>query len=622
MHLVNPSDIAREALKRLATERLPPTPDNFSRFYAEYSGQEGIVVETRPDPAKEVSQALPILASDFPGAEVSLDRIQQALAAADWPRMLNLVQEHVRVATLHEHVGVHWDQLVKHLLQQWEGHQPGLTITKKRQALERVLANHGRDPAVLYRKLNKLIDSWGQPLQHSNSSLSELGSLVEDLGGDLEEALSPHAQQNAPAKKTIAELFDPALWSSWRDLLFRAISHGVIPRLAGFPELAEELEQLAHTLNSVDDGEDLEMFSRRLKKLWIKIELHLQHEERIVGGLTNLLNLLLENLDELAGSDRHISGQITVVREVLSHEPVTMRAIYQLEAGLKEVIYKQGLLKHSLDQATDSLRGMLNTFTSRLSMMVEHTDDYQAKIHDYSEQLASTHDLIALGDIVNNLVTDTRSIQFDLVSTRDELMATRSQVESAESRIQELEAALDSASAKIKEDQLTGVYNRRGLDEIFSRELARSAQTGRPLSLALIDIDNFKKLNDTFGHLTGDDALRHLVDVMVSKLKPTDIVARFGGEEFVILLPETPLDEAVEVIRRLQRELTKAYFMANKERMVLTFSAGVTSCLPGEEEVDIIDRADRAMYHAKINGKNRAVSAEELEHDNPEDLSF
>ena len=88
------------------------------------------------------------------------------------------------------------------------------------------------------------------------------------------------------------------------------------------------------------------------------------------------------------------------------------------------------------------------------------------------------------------------------------------------------------------------------------------------------------------------------------------------------LVGETPLAEAIEVIRRLQRELTKAYFMANKERMVLTFSAGVTSCLAGEEEVDIIDRADRAMYHAKINGKNRAVSAEELENDPSEDLSF
>jgi len=114
-------------------------------------------------------------------------------------------------------------------------------------------------------------------------------------------------------------------------------------------------------LDGVSNLDEQELLARNLKKLWIKTAIHQQHEERIVNGLVNLLDLLLENLDELAGSDRHLGGQIEAVRTLLTCEVMTMRAIYQLEASLKEVIYKQGLLKHSLDQATDSLRDMLNT---------------------------------------------------------------------------------------------------------------------------------------------------------------------------------------------------------------------------------------------------------------------
>lgn len=162
---------------------------------------------------------------------------------------------------------------------------------------------------------------------------------------------------------------------------------------------------------------------------------------------------------------------------------------------------------------------------------------------------------------------------------------------------------------KIREDQLTGAFNRLGLEEIFEREYARSIATNRPLSISLIDIDNFKKLNDCYGHLVGDDALKHLVKTAVDKLRPTDYVARFGGEEFVVLLPETDEAMALDLITRLQRELTRSYFMADNSKLVLTFSAGVTECLPNERLDDIIDRADQAMYAAKLAGKNRTILA-------------
>jgi diguanylate cyclase len=130
------------------------------------------------------------------------------------------------------------------------------------------------------------------------------------------------------------------------------------------------------------------------------------------------------------------------------------------------------------------------------------------------------------------------------------------------------------------------------------------------MSIALLDIDNFKSLNDTHGHQAGDGALVHLARVIKASIRPTDIVCRYGGEEFVILLPGTGLQDSVMVISRLQRELTKRFFLHDNQRLLITFSAGVAERRTGESRDDAIGRADSAMYVAKRSGKNRVVVAD------------
>ena len=158
-------------------------------------------------------------------------------------------------------------------------------------------------------------------------------------------------------------------------------------------------------------------------------------------------------------------------------------------------------------------------------------------------------------------------------------------------------------------DQLTGILNRRGMDEAFDRELSSADRSQAPLCVALLDIDNFKKLNDTLGHQAGDQALIHLAQVIKESLRPSDNVARYGGEEFVILLPDTPLHEGVEAVERLQREMTKKFFLNNNDRILVTFSAGVALRKSDEDQEDVVGRADKAMYIAKTTGKNRVVAA-------------
>jgi diguanylate cyclase len=144
---------------------------------------------------------------------------------------------------------------------------------------------------------------------------------------------------------------------------------------------------------------------------------------------------------------------------------------------------------------------------------------------------------------------------------------------------------------------------------VLEKEYKRIQRTKSPLSVALLDIDNFKQVNDTLGHQGGDEALIHLTKVIKEALRPSDSVARYGGEEFLIIFPDTDMATAMEVVERLQRELTKKFFLHNNERKLITFSAGVALRADEEDQENLIGRADKAMYHAKQTGKNRVVSA-------------
>ena len=208
---------------------------------------------------------------------------------------------------------------------------------------------------------------------------------------------------------------------------------------------------------------------------------------------------------------------------------------------------------------------------------------------------------------------DTHTMQTDIVRSRDSMMQQSAEVEVAQQKILQLQAELSQLSEKVSIDQLTGVLNRRGLDEAMLREISRAQRGASSLCVALLDIDNFKSFNDNYGHHVGDTALQHLAKVIQETLRPTDIAARFGGEEFVILLPDTSIDAAVETISRLQRALTKQFFLGNNERLLITFSAGVALYRETEEQATVLNRADQAMYLAKKSGKNRVMTEVDLE---------
>lgn len=163
-------------------------------------------------------------------------------------------------------------------------------------------------------------------------------------------------------------------------------------------------------------------------------------------------------------------------------------------------------------------------------------------------------------------------------------------------------------------DALTGLHNRGWLDDSFDREIKRSERDELPLSLIMIDVDDFKKYNDDYGHLAGDRVLITVAEAIRAPLRPNDLVARFGGEEFAVLLPETTLDNAKIIAERLRENVNKSDpgMLDDIQLPKITISLGIAARQPKYTLDMMIAAADVAMYHAKRNGKNRFEVAVEI----------
>jgi diguanylate cyclase len=508
--------IARETIRELAARRLPPTPDNYARLYAELSG---------PEPAH----------GEAPG----------------------------------------WGELLVELIHQWEIRHPGWTRARKRESLEFVARSFGSDAQKLAAKLRGLLKAW-----------SGAGAVA---------GASPAAHEN----EAFAMLRDLSA-----DLLALASRDGTVQHCGGTGV------ELAAQLRAARDPAELVALAPAVRR-HMQDALHAwsaQHDK--VEGLLRLLHAMVSNVENLVPDERWVKRHVERLRGILSR-PLDAGSLGEAERAFREVMTRQSGLNKSLEEAKTALKDLMTSFIDRLGAMSASAGAYHSRIEGYAERIRKADDIGQLSDMVKTLLADTHDVQAELVRNKGELASARGKAMTFEKRIQELEQDLVDATTLLREDPLTGVLNRRGLDEACSVEVARSQRAGRPLCLALLDVDNFKRVNDRHGHLVGDRALHHLASIIRSTVRPTDLIARYGGEEFVILLPDTELEEAVQVMVRVQRQLTREIFLAGNERLLITFSAGVALCPAGENaQSQALACADAALYRAKHGGKNRVEAAQ------------
>jgi len=584
-----PIDIARQALKQLAMSKVAPTPDNFREVYDEIAGIRS--EDESVGLAKALERVLKDAAKQRPKYLKSMQTLNAAIQKHDWQETESQLRELLPTGT------IGWGSVIRSLVRQLEASHKGLTTSKKKEGLERVLVNFENDPDQLLLKIQALIASWGN------------GAAVERSGDDAAQEVQ------APLPEAVEEGVRPgdaqagALALLWRDLLVKTLGIGLISQLKYIPELARGAETLLEQARRANTEKEVLKLTEAFKAYWYKLEMHTDAQYRLHEELLHLLRLLVDNMSELVMEDKWLSGQTAIIRDIIS-KPLDIEVLYDAESGLKELIFKQGKLRHGLAEAKDTLKQMATTFVERLGEMTRHTGEFHQKMEGYQEKIRSTEDITELNVVLDRLMQDTRAMQLDALRSHEDLKASQKKVDEAEQRIRQLTSELDEASEMAQNDYLTGALNRRGMNEALEREFSRSDRTQAKLCVAIMDIDHFKKLNDSLGHEAGDVALAHLAKVTKSALRPTDVLARYGGEEFVIILPETGLEEGKRVMARVQRELTKNFFLHNNERVLITFSAGVAERLADEPPVATMKRADMALYEAKHSGRNRVVGAD------------
>ena len=501
----NPSEIAREALTRLAANRLQPTPANYQACY------------------NEIAQ-LPNIA---PFPEVQLRQIATELSAKGETQEQHLVGLYTSI-TRHSWLGVH-----ESLLGFIAAMPRGVAKSEAERSAGSTL------PLEFSSKLARFVESVLPALGDENERVVEMANALLQL------------------------LRQPAA-----DI---ALIQGLLPN-----------------------------FSRQ-------VLFAAEEQVEIKDALLKLLHLIIENIGELSLDDSWLKGQIDGLLAAVA-PPLTLRHLDEMERRLRDVMLKQSEAKNRSVEAQEELRLMLSAFIERLATMSESSTTFQGRIEESALEIEQVKNIEDLAPLLKKVISATRVMAEETAGSREQLKILQSKVLATEAELVQLHLELDSASALARHDPLTDTLNRKGLDEALAREIAGARRKDSLLSICLLDIDNFKKLNDRLGHDVGDDALIHLVNVTRGCMRPSDTLARYGGEEFVILMPETPLEHGVEAMIRLQRELTKAFFLSGKEKVLITFSAGVAQLAADETGVDAIKRADQAMYLAKRAGKNRVLS--------------
>jgi len=594
----NPADVAREAIRQMAASRVAPTPENFTRAYRSASGSSSTATCDDTEAGQIVGQLLQEIVARRPDLTSAL-KLQEYVNGGDWKDALKIVGDVIGEALTEQ--SREWPRLTHRLLLQLDTTHAEWTRARKLGAVTHVLTTPSSDIRTR-EKLERLVAGWtGKP---------DLASTMHSIQS-VESALIEKVVHHQPGKPGETLRVDPAPViahrsaevNAWRTLALTALD---FTSSEEYREVSKARDDREGTLKSRVagcngiPGADLLC---ELEAACSENHLKVQRQAALRDRLVKLLLVVCENLTLFADDDAWVNGQVTRITQLLN-APIDEQAIAEAEESLERAVLRQAELKADLTAAKAAVKDMLRSLIERLAMATASTGEFHQRISVRAEAIRHADDLPSLSLVVANLLDDTIEMRDRIQKTHDELSNAHRIAAEAETRVKALERELVDVSNLVRMDPLTQVLNRRGLAESFATQRARAEREGKPLALALLDIDNFKSLNDSLGHQAGDMALKYVSRMIRAAVRPADTVARYGGEEFAILLEDTSVDGAEIILKRLQRQLTRAIFLHNNEKVLITFSAGITKIANGDTQDSAVNRADIALYAAKAAGKN------------------
>ncbi len=556
-----PAQLAKAALRRLALARQEPTPENFARAYqAERGG-----------------------APPAPPAAAASD-------AADGEAWAGLIERAVRGL---ERGGRQW------------------TTARKKDSLQRVLGGSRSDAKRLQQRLGQLVASWDNdaPGEAAGSDFAALDDAALTPPANVA-AATPALPSLSLAPATVPAAVVSTAWPRVAADLGATV-HAALP--AAEPRGREVAELLAGLQARLAPAGPDDALADEIALACIEARRVLQHRQHLLTQLDRLCHELTEGLTDLAEDDSWVQGQCAAMSAQFD-AGLTARGVRAVSELLGSTRERQQQLRIERGAARDALKVSIHQMLREIAELGSHTGRFTESVGRYADAIGRADSLESLAGAVREMVAESRTVHEVVSQTQERIAAEHALASEMQAKVGALEDEIRRLSSEVSTDPLTQVANRRGLLQAFESERAateRAALDGEPgLAVALIDIDNFKRLNDRLGHANGDVALQFLTQRVKQALRPRDTLARYGGEEFVVLLPATAVDEAQQVLTRLQRALSAELFMSDEQGQVfVTFSAGVTPYRAGERLEQALERADEALYEAKRNGKNRSCVA-------------
>lgn len=611
---LSPAQLAKAALQRLAQARLEPTPENYARAYAIESGGEPAAAANGAVPERLQQLMSKLISLALPSGSARQD-LQMALREHKLDELQRQVDKLLDVAGPAAQAEA-LAQAIERLVRGLERGGKHWTLARKKDGIGRVLELSRSDSTKLVKRLGQLVASWDKDSDGSGVETDDDGGTPSQFFADSAFAESGFgeisrtgAREPAPGPLLTIAPAEPTHWPEIGADLNATVRHALrSPKTEATPAdvLMRELEAAQAELKT--GGASAER-ATQMAALCLRARHLLDHRRHLFDELGGLCRELSSSLVDLAEDDSWARGQAEAMSNTLSQglSGRGVRTVSELLAGTRE---RQRVLRDERSKARDALKGLIQRMLAELGELGQHTDRFQNNVGRYADAIEQADSLESLAGTVREMVEESRSVQGLVAQTQARLTLEHDRAAALTQRVDELETELRRLSNEVHTDQLTQVANRRGLIQAFGIEQAKAEREATRVALALLDIDNFKKLNDSLGHHAGDIALKSLAERTQASLRPGDMVARYGGEEFVLMLPNTPLDEAQAVLVRLQRSLSSALFNHEGKDVFVTFSAGVTLYRPGETLEQALDRADVALYEAKHTGKNRACIAE------------
>lgn len=265
--------------------------------------------------------------------------------------------------------------------------------------------------------------------------------------------------------------------------------------------------------------------------------------------------------------------------------------------------------KHLSDRNEDSVRKAGAGLLELMHTMRTSVETASSEATEFDAQLAAFGEGIAAAESPEDMRQHVDTMRSDVDRMNRSLSTLTSRLESSHQEVSRLQNELKRAREEASLDPLSGILNRRGFDMELARLCRAASEQGLAFSLVMVDIDFFKKINDTYGHPFGDQVIRAVGQALSQLTQRKDVAARYGGEEFALLLPETPAAGARDVADRVRAAIARGAIKRGGNEPVgnITISAGVAQYVRGEDPLSLIARADRALYASKQGGRNRVT---------------